>query len=431
MVDWNKVKALFGSTLARSFGIYTITRVISSSIPFFLLPVMTSYLSPTDYGIISMITTVAAFVLPIVTLGVDSAVVRRYYYKNDNLAQYIGNCIVIVTFAWLFTTMMSIYLLSTIIKLTQIPQFVVYFVPLYCFLGFFKSILMYYWQVNKQPIKYGVFSIGATLLEISIALYLVVGRDFDWIGRAISMFAAAVILAIYAYLFFKTNRLIEYKYNPEQVRHALKYGLGTVPGTIGSALMTIINRLFITNMVGIDETGLYGVACSFGDIMSFVTVSFNNAFVPWLFEKLSLKDSKEKKKIVKLTYFVMLGMFILAFLILLVVLVIFPFFVNDKFDGSMKYIPWLLLGHAFQGCYLMVTNYIMYVEKTYYTAFIALGCGVVNVLLNYLLISRYSAIGASIAYASTFLLFFLVTWIISSRLYKMPWFNLKKSLNEC
>ena len=69
----------------------------------------------------------------------------------------------------------------------------------------------------------------------------------------------------------------------------------------------------------------------------------------------------------------------------------------------------------------MVTNYIGYVNKTYWLAITTISVGVFKIPLTYYLIKLFGAPGASMSYCITFLLFFLLTWILSAKVYKMPW----------
>lgn len=415
------VPYFFSNKLVRSFGIYTIAKVINSSIPFLLLPIMTAYLTPADYGVISMITTVATFVMPFVSLRVEDAILRRFYYENEKIDVYIGNCLFIVSVGFFVVSLLTLAFSRYLTSITQIPIIALCVIPFYCVLTFFKNVVLYYWQVNQKPIKYGLYSIIATLVEIGVAIILIVFLNYNWIGRAISIIVSALLCAIYAFVFFDRHKLITCKFDKERLLHAMKYGVGLVPAGIGSSIMILANRFFITNMVSIDETGLYGVANSFASIMAFITISFNNAFVPWFFEKLKSGEEENKRKIVKLTYLYMIGLFVVGVCFMLALSFIIPFFVSDNFLDSIKYVPFLILGFIFQGCYFMVTNYIMYVEKTYITAFIIISCGGISIGLNYLFILLFGAVGASMAFAFTFFLFFILTWGISSKLYKMPW----------
>lgn len=405
----------------KSFGIYTIAKVINSCIPFFLLPIMTAYLSPGDYGTISMVTTTAAFAMPFVTLRVEDAIVRRYYYNNENIAVYIGNCLIIVTSMMIFITFLFIAFASFIAEKIQVPAAILFIIPFYCVLNFFKTIFLYYWQVKQKPVQYGIINILATVLELTLAILLVVSFKMNWIGRAISIFSTAAIVAIVALVYLLKHKMIKIQFDKERIVHALRYGAGLIPAGIGASLMVSVNRFFLTDMVSINETGLYGVATSFASLLHFVTGSFNNAFVPWLFPQLKKDDTRIKRRIVKVSYLYMFSLFVIAFVVYILIKWALPVFVNDRFYDAEKYIPFLLIGYCFQGCYFMVTNYIMYVEKTYYTAIITLFCGFVSVVLNLVLIKSMGAIGASIAFAITFMLFFLLTWALSAKLYKMPW----------
>lgn len=420
-----KIKELLASKLVKSTGIYTIAKVINSCIPFFMLPIMTAYLTPSDYGVISMITTVVAFVTPFVTLSMDSAVVRRYYYKGGSISEYIGTCFLIVAVLCLIVTLLMVLFGSFLSDKVQIPEYILWAIPIYCVFIFFKTIVLYNWQVKGEPVKYGIFSIISTLIEVSIAITLIVKFGFNWQGRAISLLSTGIILALFSVIYLRNKGMIELKYNKEYANHATKYGLGLIPHALGGSLMVLSNRFFITNMVSIDETGLYGVASSLSSILSFITLSFNNAYVPWLFERLSKKDEKQNLQIVRVTYVYLFFIIVLGFLSYLFIILIFPFFVNSSFDQATKYIPWLIAGYVFQGGYFMMTNYILYSEKTYYNGIVTIFTGLLSLLLNYLFIRQYGAVGAAMAFAYTYIFYFIITWLVANKVCKMPWFQIR------
>ena len=104
---------------------------------------------------------------------------------------------------------------------------------------------------------------------------------------------------------------------------------------------------------------------------------------------------------------------------------IFHVFIVVKFQNAIQYSFWILLGFAFQGMYYMVTNYILYSEKTYTLAAITISIAIVNIPLNYYLIDYYGELGAAISFAIIFFLYFIITWFISSKIFEMPWFIFK------
>jgi Na+-driven multidrug efflux pump len=80
------------------------------------------------------------------------------------------------------------------------------------------------------------------------------------------------------------------------------------------------------------------------------------------------------------------------------------------------------MGYAFVGMYKMVMKFLVFAEKTIFLSYITLFAVVINLILNYIFISQFGAIGAAQATTLTFFIKFLITWYISARVYYMPWF---------
>lgn len=414
------------TTIVKSTGIYIVANFVKSLIPFFMLPIMTSYLSKEDYGTITMLTTIFAFATPFITLELNSAIQRRYYYKDEDISKYIGNCFIISFIALLVIFGVMILIVSPLSKEVHISKLFLLLTPLYCYACLFERSVMSYWQVNEQPIKFGIMSILHTICELGLAIYLIVCLHFNWQGRAISIMTVACLFAIVSFFILRKNSLVKFMIDKNQINHALKYGLGLVPHSIGGSLITLSNRFFLTSMISVSETGLYGVASQFSGIIYFFTISLNNAFVPWLFKKLSTNDINDKNKVVKFTYIYMLGLPLLGLLIYIFIRIVFPFLVDESFDESMKYVPWLLLGAVFNGYYYVFTNYILYAEKTHILAIITFIAGLLSLPLNYLLINNFGAIGSAIANACVFFIYFLMVAVCAMKIVKMPWLQINK-----
>jgi len=99
-------------------------------------------------------------------------------------------------------------------------------------------------------------------------------------------------------------------------------------------------------------------------------------------------------------------------------------FVSENFYFAYKYVLWIALGYAFQGMYFMVVSYIFYVKKTYILAWVTFSSAGINIVLNYFFIKANGAngaIGAAQATTITFFVKFIMVWILSAKVYKMPW----------
>ncbi len=416
------IRKLLNNKLLGSAAIYTITSGINSAIPFFLMPILTRYLSPSDYGITAMFGVLVSFVTPFTGLNIDAAVMRQYYEKDEiDFPSYIGNCLFILLISTCLVGCMFYFLSEPISRVSSFPRQWLWVVIIVSMAQFISQIILMLWRVQVKPLSFGSYQIAQTIFNMGLTLWFVVGLGMAWQGRIKATLIATVLFGMVATYFLYKNGWVKWQYNNNYIKHALKFGVPMIPHALGGTIMTMTDRIFITNMVGLSATGLYSVGYSFGMIIGIIQDSFNKAYGPWLFEKLKADDSQYKRKIVKITY----AYYIIIILLVIVLTLIAPwflsFFVGEKFRGASVFIFWIGLGYAFNGMYKMVVNYIFYVEKTHILAWVTFFCAGINIILNYCFIKINGAVGAAQATTATFFLGFVLTWILSNRVYPMPW----------
>jgi len=410
------------SSLFSSFSVYIGASLFNAAIPFLLLPVFTRYLSPLDYGIISMFTILCSFFMPFVGLSTASVLGREYFNKDKiKFDLYVGNVFIILGTSLVPIVLLLLFFSSFISDLSEVPEKAVWFVVVYSFFSFILSVTLTLWQVQSKAKQYGVFQIGQTILNILLSIILVVSLNYGWEGRVIAQLVAVVIFGCLGFYILYKNNFINLKYNKAYCVDALKFGIPLIPHTLGAIIISLSDRFFITNMVGIEATGLYAVGYSIGNIIGFIEHSFNLAYVPWLFGRLSSNEESIKVKIVKYTYYYFIVILILVGLLYLFTPFIFGVLIDEKFSDARIFVFWIALSFAFSGMYKMVANYIFYVKKTHILAWITLASSILNLILNYFLIKAYGAVGAAMAAAIVSFCFFIFTWILSNAVYKMPW----------
>jgi O-antigen/teichoic acid export membrane protein len=192
-------------------------------------------------------------------------------------------------------------------------------------------------------------------------------------------------------------------------------------------MFTAIDRFFLTNLLGLEQTGNYSVAFQLGAVFSLLTVAFNNAYVPWLFKNLNLNSIIIKIKIVKFTYLYFILLCVSGLILILIFPLISSIFIGSAFISVNIYSTFIIFGLVFQGMYFMVTNYIIYANKTHLQAALTITVGLIKIPVTYFSIKWFGPVGASVSYCVTFFLFFIFTWIISAKVYSMPWMLYKIS----
>jgi len=418
-----KIRSLLGSNLIQSSSIYTISSIFEKAIPFFLLPILTRYLSTEDYGIVSMFSVLVGLTIPFVGVNTNSAILRSYYKEDIKLSVYITNIFFVLLVSSLFVAFLFLLIGDTISQYSQFPVEWLYTVFVVAIGQFIINVILVIWQGEVRPIPFGIFKVLLTSVNMALAIFLIVGMGYGWKGRVIGKLFAITIFSIIGLFIIWKKRLYKFRFNKAYIKHALEYGGPLIPHVISLFSITMIDRFFITNMVGIGETGIYTVGYQVGMIIGVLTGSFNKAWTPWLFDKLNEDSELVKKKIIKFTYGYIFAIILITTGLSIVSPWLMSFFVGKKFYKATQYITWIAFGYAFHGMYLMVTNYIFYEEKTYLLSWVTFVAALINIVLNYFLITAFGAIGAAQATTVTYFIQFIITWHMASRVNKMPWLN--------
>lgn len=422
----NIFKLLYSSSLIKNSGIYTISSLINSAIPLLLLPILTSKLTPTDYGIIAMFQLAVSIILPFIGINLDVSVQRKYYDQiNTNLSIYIGNCIIIFSIS--FCAVLGIFLVFNkyILLLTQLPSVLLLYIPIVAACQFITSIVLIIFQIKIKPFKYGAIQIAQSLINVLLTLFFILVLKKTWDGRIDSQIISGILFAIISIIILVKSNLINITYVKSDIIYALKFGLPLVPHAISAMLFTAIDRFFLTKQIGLEQTGNYTVAFQLGTLISLLTTAFNNAFIPWLFENLNKNCYSSKVKIVKITYIYYVVIVLVALILLIVFPILVKTFVGDSFTTVNLYSTFIVFGFVFQGMYFMVANYIYFICKTHLLALLTISIGLIKLPITYYSIKHFGAIGAAISYFITFFLLFFATWGLSIYLYKMPWFTFR------
>lgn len=417
------LKSIFGSNLFKSSGIYTLANIANAAIPFLLLPILTRYLSPEDYGLISMFKVIGSVTYPIIDFGIQASLKREYIDREKiDYPKYLFNSILFATFIAVVISVLYLIFGRDISYLTKFPIEWLFSIILFAYFQFVTQTLLTNFLVRFEAFKYSFFLISMTVLNIGLSIYLVVGLGMNWKGRIIAQIIVLFIYAVIAIYILTKKNLFKVKLDLKYIKKIVSYGFPLIPHALGAWVINLVDRLFLASMVGLAITGIYTVGYQIGMIIGVFQDSFNKAWLPWFFERLKENKESTKRTIVKITYAYFVIIIISVIGLTIIAPILLKIFVGAKFQSANKFVLWVALGYAFNGMYKMVSGYIFYTKDTKYLGLFTSFTAIINVILNYFLINSYGAIGAAYSTAASFLILFILTFYISIRKYKMPWF---------
>jgi O-antigen/teichoic acid export membrane protein len=426
MLRKTKLKRIIQSKFVKNTSIYTISDILNKMVPFVLLPVLTRYLTPEDYGIIAMFFVFTAILGIVMTLETNTAISVNYFkISRKKLKVYIANILLIIAIATSITFIFMLIFSSWFTQILAIPTEWLFIGIIVTLLQFITTINLVLWQSEHNPVPLGIYQISQTIVNLSLSLILIIGFKMGWEGRLIALATASILFGMMSFVFLFKRDYLEFKVNKKDIKDALKFGVPLLPHALSVWFRTGIDRVFLTSLVSASATGVYTVGFQIASVITILTTAFNKAYAPHLFEKLKKITESEKHKLVKYAYIYFFGLLLLATVLSLSAPFLIDIFLGKSFLSSKKYISWIAFGFAFYGMYSMVVNYVLYTKQTVYLSYVTFSVSLLHVVLSYVFISRYGALGAAQATTITSFLTFAGVWWLSHKLYPMPWFGKK------
>ena len=412
--------------IIKHLSLYTIVGFLGAGVNFFLMPYLSHFLTPAEYGILAMINSFVTILIPLVGLVASGLIFVEYYKIKDRRE-----------FASLFTTVQLVPVVPTLVLLLitylfsdklaaflEIPESKKYWLYLSIFLAsltIFYETLITYTVIEKKPFQYALYNVLKLVIEVGITLWLVSGLRMGWEGRLLAWLISTMLLSLFSIAYFYRKRLFTTKLSKKYFWMAIMFGLPLILHTIGKFVINQSDRIFITKMVSLEEAGIYNIGYQVGMIMLLLVNAIGNFYQPYLYERLTSFTKEARIQIVKLAYLLIGGLAIALIALTLFAPVFFEIFVNKSYSGATAYVFWVGLSYLLWGVYILFSGFLFYKKQTVFLGVLAVVNVVLNLVLNYLLIQVFGALGAAYATCISFLVVAIIVMWRSMQLYRLPW----------
>jgi O-antigen/teichoic acid export membrane protein len=401
--------------LSTNIVLYGATNALKSLVPLLMMPILTSYLSLTDFGILSLVETTIIFVTPFILFGIGASINVEYFkLKHQDLKKYITNALLLSLISFSFIMTIAYVLQNQIATLLNLSETMVLWIIVFSMFRVISSILLGLYQTRQEPIKFALFTLIQTILDFILSYILIVIYNYGYVGRLGGVYIVYGVFSFLGiYILFKMDYIgkITFTYTKD----ILSFGVPLIPHAISGTVMAMSDRYFISYYVGNDQVGLYTIAYQLSALMLLVSISVNQAWSPMLFKLLKEKNIKQ---VYKFTFYLFVFFFLVGTSVYFLKDLLFYIFVDEKFYSAKEYFGWLLLGFVFQSFYFLVTNVFFYEKRTKLLASITIVGALINMILNYYFIHSFGVIGVAYATAITWGLFFIVICIFDIKLIK-------------
>lgn len=402
--------------------IYTSVKLVSKVVPFVFLPLILKLVSPSDYGVYSLFLVTESLLIPFIGLNIHGSITRHYYERDKiDYSSYLFTVIIFQVLFSLLFIFLSLLIPDSIFPVFGFSKPIVILLMVSVGASAIINNVMTLFRVKRKPFRYGVFVFLKTLLLFTLMLgFIYINPNYEMLisGRVLANAIFFIIGLVVIYSFIKNRN---YVFNVELLKYALKYSLPLIPHSLSSFIFVFSDRYLIEYFMDLESVGYYSAIFQVASLISILAISFNTAWVPWLFENLKKKDKEINLFIIKISYLCMIGFILAGGVFAMIIPFLGNIMLTSEYLNFMKIGYYFILGFVFQGIYMIINPYISYVEKTKYQSYFSMLVAVINIVLNILLIPKLGLIGAAISTTVAWGLLLILTFTMSIKLYKMPW----------
>ena len=413
------------NNLIKKFLSFSIGGYINIFIGLLTIPITTRLLSPEQYGISSLITTVTSFMFVICCLGTEQGFVRFFYdEKEERRGKLLCNClyypfhisILVFFLIYIFREKISIFFLGYNEK---------YFWLIFIFSILFRSLNNYSFLVIRMQQKGKIYSVCNVLLKILEFIFILL--LYKTYGDNYKTLVVALLLSLALVTFFSI--IIERKFwiFSEESRITKKEILEfSFPLTLTMALNWIFassDKIVIKTLSNTIELGLYSGAFKIISLLSVLQTGFTTFWTPVVYEHYSKnpEDTEFYKKAndyLSLVFF-LIGIGLLMFRNVIILLL------GDKYRDAVYIMPMLIFIPIMYLLSETTQMGIDFKKKTKYHLYISIVVATINILGNIILIPYLGAKGAAISSGLSYIIFFSCRTYFSNKLINFN-FSLKR-----
>lgn len=413
-------------SIFKNSGIYLGFSVLNRAMPFLLLPVLTSYIDPYGFGIVTVLTIISTLLMPIIGMCSHSVLLQRFFLMDQtDRSHYVGDTYKIIL-ANTLLLIISVYLFSSFFEsLLDLPISWLVIAILTAAFGMGTTLTTELFLLKKQAFQYGLFQFINVMTTVSLVILFVVVLGLSWEGRILSFLIASVIMfliSLYIGLKAQDISISGFKKN-QYFRSIIRLGLPLIPSAIGGWALAMTDRVFLTAITNLEIVGIYAVGVMFAQVIDIFLNSLARTFHPYLGRYGKSSDVKERVVLVQAIYaFIVIGVFSVIAMVFVAPTVL-NIMVDERYHEAVNVIGWVSLGYMFSNIGGLFASLLLVVDANTKLMYVSITTTVAGIGLAYVLINAYGMVGAAIATAMTGFLSATLLFMFSLRYNKLPWID--------
>lgn len=437
----NQLKKLAGQT-----AIYGLSSIVGRLLNYLLVPLYTRYFSTAEYGEVTTLYAYVAFLVVILTYGMETAFFRFSQNEQDKKSVYSTSLISLLISSAIFIILMFMNAdsIANALNFDGHPEYIQWF-ALIVGLDAVSSISFAKLREQNKAARFALIRLLNIFINIGLNLFFIIycpyaiknnlpSADFvqsiysQSIGIGYIFIANLVASIVTIVLLFPEMIAARWRFQLQLWKKMILFALPLMIAGLAGITNETIDRILLAHLlpeeIAASEVGIYGAYYKLSIIMTLFIQTFRFAAEPFFF-------AQEKEQNAKNVYADVMKYFtIITATIFLLVMIYFDLvqqFIGASFHDPRGQIivPVLLFANLFLGIYYNLAIWFKLTGKTRYGAYLSLFGAIVTLGVNFALIPVLGFEGSAWATLLCYFLMTLLSYYLGRKHYPIP-YDLKR-----
>ena len=395
--------------------------LLAGLLALFTLPLYTRSLTAAEFGYAETLLTLVILISILLRAGLGEAFIRHWHEAGgDDARRHLvrttsGFVLISSTLALVAGVLLAEPLSQLILGTSDATLMSAGVFGIWAFTNLEMAYALL--RVSDRRRAYLIASSANVILTVSLTVTLVVFLDEGARGYVLGNYVASAIVLVCLW-FFVLREHIGIPRGPLLLGPLLRYGAPTIPADAAVFLLNVVDRAYLLRADSPSAAGLYSVAVKLATAVIILVRAFQLAWPPLAYSIVDEQRAQQAYARVTTAYMIVSSLLVAGFTLLgawLVRLLTAP-----DFFAANQALPWLALGWALYGLYLVLVTIAGRAKVTVRTLPAAAAGLVVNVGLLIWLVPPLGVVGAAIALCAAYIAMLVVLFLLTRKVFTVP-----------
>ena len=424
--------------LFKQTAIYGLATVLPRMLSFLLVRLYTGILPTAEYGEVSIVLSWMVFFNVILSYGMETAFFRFYNSESDK-----QNVVATSTITLFWSSI--IFLFGALIFRNDLANFAnidVQYITYSIWILVLDALVIVPFsklRANQRPMMYAAIKIGNVIVNLALNVFFLLflpqiadenpnsflGNLYIENYEIAYIFVSNLVASLITFAVLSPNYLyLNRKFDKLLWKKMMHYGLPILVAGLAFAINEHFDKILLGHLlpenIAKSEVGAYSACYKLGLFMVLFATAFRLGIEPFFFSHSGNENATQTYAVIT-KYFVIMGSLILLGVIVFADVLKVLLLDDKSYWEAMKVVPLIILANFCLGIYNNLSVWYKLTDKTKIGAYISIIGALLTLMLNYILIPKYSYYGSAIATIVAYGSMMMISFFLGNKYYPIPY----------